>query len=119
MALQLQAGMFIQAWVEAQPCMPTLKQPSVALFYVTGVGKLIREGMDVEVRPISARTGGLMTAMEKGPFALEGGGTSPAALHLCAEDTCVMADEGRLLPYTRLHIFAYQVFTRDQLSKSW
>ena len=63
-ALQLQAGMYIQAWIQAQPSLPIWKRASVALFYVTGVGKLTSEGMDIDSRPVAARTRALMTAIE-------------------------------------------------------
>ena len=93
---QLVAGMFILAWLEAQPALPTLKAPSVALFYVLGRGEQRRHGIDVQVRPLAARAGTLMTALEKGPFALEGHTAKLPCLHLCSSADCVTHDHGEL-----------------------
>ena len=90
-AQQLQAGMFAQAWIEAQPCLPGLKQATAALFYVVGVGKLRSDGMDLEVRALAARTRELMSQLEKGPLSVDSKTGRPAALHLCR-------DEGVCLP---------------------
>mgnify|MGYP003335746178 CR=1 FL=1 len=64
-AQQLQAGMFLQTWIEAQPNLLNLKQPSVVLFYVMGVGKIRGGGLDVEVRAVAAWTRELMSQPEK------------------------------------------------------
>ena len=88
-AQQLQAGMFVQAWIEAQPCLPGLKQATAALFYVCGVGELRSDGMDLEVRAIAARTRELMSELEKGPLSIDSKTGRPAALHLCRDGRCV------------------------------
>ena len=68
---QLRAGVFIQAWIEAQPALQTLRKPLMALFYVIGRSERGKDGIDVHVCPLAGRAPSLMTALEKGPFSME------------------------------------------------
>ena len=117
-AQQLLPGMFLQTWIEAQPNLPHLKQPTVALFYVLGVGTLRSGGLDVQVRAVAARTRELMTQLEKGPLSIDAPGGKPACVHLCPDGRCVLKEESEL-GYIRIHALAYLVFTRSQLTESW
>ena len=53
--LQLEAGLFIKAWVEPQGSLPKVKSLSVALFYVAGRKEATAEGIDVDVRVVAAK----------------------------------------------------------------
>ena len=110
--------MFLQTWIEAQPNPQALEQPSVALFYVMGLGKVRSGGLDVEVRAVAARTRELMSQLEKGPLSVDSTGGKPACLHLCPDGRCALNDESEL-GYVRVHVLAYLVFTRNQLTESW
>ena len=66
--LQLTKGMFILAWVQMQPELPRLPNPSVALFYVLDRQERNRDGVDVEVRLLAARAKPLLDAIEKRPL---------------------------------------------------
>ena len=112
---QLQAGVFIQAWVESQPSIPLLKQASVALFYVLGRKDRDGEGIDVTVRLVAARAPSLLKALEDGPFPSQG--IRDSALHLCATEECVLRPGPPGI--TRVHTVAIHVLLRAQLSEAW
>ena len=80
--LQLEAGLFIKAWVEPQGSLPKVKSPSVALFYVAGRKEATAEGIDVDVRVVAAKIA-IMEIAIQGLFPRSP--TEPKAfLHLCA-----------------------------------
>ena len=120
--LQLEAGLFIKAWVEPQGSLPKIKSPSVALFYVAARKEATADGIDVDVRLVAAKIA-LMEVTLQGIFPRSP--TEPKSfLHLCANLSApahldgVIDATGRPVR-TRVHVSAHHILHRSELNEKW
>ena len=116
----IKKGMFLLAWIEAQPALPKLRNASIALFYIVDRGACDVDGIDILGRPVAARAESLLTALENGPYSQErtSANCSLPRIHLCSSEDCVATDPGTT-DFERIHVIAFQSLFIEQLTEAW